>query len=105
MRLENPNREELEEYEVGELQALALVEKETTLQIDKAEKVVNLYTNIGSHMRKIINSPNPAVEITQVNVRDEKIWQIEGKIPVDSITVSVKKEPKKQGYLSQMLLS
>lgn len=105
MRIENPDRSELEEYKVGELQALDQVEKETTLQVDKAEQVVNFYTNIGSHMRKIINSPNPAVEITQVNVRNEKIWQIEGRIPADSITISVKKEPKKQGYLSQMLLS
>lgn len=105
MRIENPSKDELEEYKVGELQVLDQVEKETTLQVDKEDQMVNFYTNIGSHMRKIIKSPNDTIEIAYANVRNEKIWQIEGRIPVDSMTVSVKKEPKKQGYLSQLVLS
>ncbi len=103
-RLENPDKEELNEYDVSE-ETLEQVEKETTFWVDKGQKVVHLYSGIGSHIRKIISSPNPKVDITNVALVDGDISHVRANIPIDSITVSIKKSPKKQGYLSQMLLS
>jgi len=98
--------EDLEDYDVREDQRLRQCEKETTIRVDKEEGVVNLHSQIGSHIRKIIKSPNENIEIHSVQTdKDDNIIGIGADIPIDSITISVKKSPKKQGYLSSMLLS
>lgn len=100
------DREELREYDVRENQNLMQHEKETTMQVDKDEEMVNIHTRIGSHIRKIIKSPNDTIEVQYIQQdRNDNIYGLGAKIPVDSITVSIKKSPKKQGYISQMLLS
>ena len=100
------DEEELNKYDVRENQDLHQHEKETTMQIDKEDEVVNVHSSISSHVRKILNSPNDEVEVTYIQVDDEgDIWQVGAEIPVDSFTASIKKKPKKQGYISQMLLS
>ena len=98
------NKEDLEDYDVRENQNLMQHEKETTMQVDKEEEMVNFHSRIGSHIRKIIKSPNESIEIQYIQTDDDdNINGISAKIPIDSITISVKKSPKKQGYISQLL--
>ncbi len=100
------DKEKLEDYDVRENQNLNQHEKETTMQVDKEEEIVNIHSSIGSHIRKIISSPNEEIEVSYIQVDDNgNIYQIGAEIPVDSFTASIKKKPKKQGYISQMLLS
>jgi len=89
---------------VREHQLLEQFEKETTMQVDKEEQVVHFYSRIGSHIRTVMNSENEDIEVTDIYRWDKGIYAIEADIPLDSITISIKDEPKKTGNLSSMLI-
>lgn len=79
-------------------------EKETVLQVDKEEKMVHFHSRIGSHIRTVLNSDNDSIQVTDKFCKDGDIYSIKAKIPLDSITISIKDKPKKTGNLSSMLI-
>lgn len=91
---------------VREHPLLEQFEKETTMRVDKDDQVVHFYSRIGSHIRTVLKSDNDNIKITKKNRREDSgdIFAIEAEIPLDSITISIKDEPKKTGNLSSMMI-
>lgn len=104
-KIKNPDLSKIQDYKVLEAPELHKGEKETTFQVDKGEKEINFCSKIGSHIRAVLTSPNEDIEVTRVHVDGEKIHQLTAKIPLDSLTISVKKSPKKAGSMSRIMHS
>lgn len=102
-KLHEPSLEELKNgYKVREFDC-PQGEKETTLTVDKQDGIINFYSRIGSHIKKVINSGNEKIKVTEVLVEDGKIRQIMAQIPCNSMTISVKAKPRKSDYISRLV--
>lgn len=104
-KIRDPDVSKIQDYKVLEAPEFHKKEKETTFQVDKGEKVINFCSRISSHIRAVLRSPNDDIEITRAYVEGEKIHQLTAKIPLDSLTISVKKSPKKTGRMGNLMHS
>ena len=106
MKLKNPNLKELQDLEVAEDPQLQQPEKETIVLVDKETETIQFYTRIGTHIKTLLYSPNDEINITKAHTtEDNKLCQLSAELPLDSMTISIKKSPKKKGWLSNLLLS